>query len=141
MPPFESHLQDILSRIRFHGLTFEVTNEETLAVTQGEPEDGYQGEITQRYYLRVCAYPGSPYATCSVTAKPLPWKGRLWRLSQHMTDGEIVQTAFKAILTCLEHEARERFTFDGVTVFDPHFDIHELVTLRKSPTGGLKERQ
>jgi len=60
-----------------------------------------------------------------------PWKGRWWRLSEHMTDSEVVQTAWLAVLTWVEHEAREAFTFDGVTVFDPHLDVHELVRMRQ----------
>lgn len=88
------------------------------------------------YHLRV----ECPDGTCNVTGMPDPWNGRWWRLSEHMTDGEIVQTAFKAVLTALEHEARERFTYKGVSVFDPHYDIEALVALRTSSGGGLKER-
>lgn len=67
-------------------------------------------------------------------------KGRKWRLSLHMTDGEIVQTALMALLAFSEHEIRERFTYRGVTVFDPHYDIEALVALRSAPGGSLKER-
>lgn len=66
--------------------------------------------------------------------------GRWWRLSPHMTDGEIVQTALKACLAFEEHEIREKFLFDGVSIFDPHYDLDALVALRKSHGGGLKER-
>lgn len=52
--------------------------------------------------------------------------GRKWLLSEHMTAGEIVQTAFKAVLTAEEHEAREKFLFRGSTIFSPHFDIDLL---------------
>jgi hypothetical protein len=76
---------------------------------------------------------------CNVTGEPLRWKGRKWLLSQHMTDGEVVQTAFKAILTAMEHEIRERFTYRGVSIFDPHYDIEKLVELRSQPDA-LKER-
>lgn len=76
----------------------------------------------------------------NVTGAPMIANGRWWRLSPHMTDGEIVQTAFKAYLTFLEHEAREQFKVDGVSVFDPHYDLDALIALRKSPGGGLKER-
>lgn len=81
------------------------------------------------FFLRVLALEG----TCNTTAQPHPWKGRKWRLSQHMTDGEVVWTAFKAILTAIEHEARELFKFDGVAVADSHVDIHKLVSLMKDP--------
>lgn len=75
----------------------------------------------------------------NVTGEPMNWNGRWWRLSAYMTDGEVVQTAFLAILTAMEHEARETFRFDGVTVFDPHYDIHKLVELRRS-ADAIKER-
>lgn len=78
---------------------------------------------------------------CNVTGGDWAWTGRKWRLSAFMTDGEIVQTAFKAVLTALEHEAREQFLYRGVSIFDPHYDIEKLVELRRSGDGGLKERE
>ncbi|MBZ4373294.1 hypothetical protein [Corallococcus sp. AS-1-6] len=55
--------------------------------------------------------------------------GRKWLLSPHMTPSELVQTAFKAVLTAQEHEVRERFRFRGRTIFGPHFDVDALVEL------------
>jgi hypothetical protein len=55
-----------------------------------------------------------------------PWTGRKWYLSPFMTDAEIVATAFKAILTAEEHEAREQFTFDGLAIFGPHLSLGAL---------------
>jgi len=54
---------------------------------------------------------------------------RKWLLSQWMVPGEIVQTALKCVLTAIEHEAREQFTYRGERVFGPHFSIDELVRL------------
>lgn len=54
---------------------------------------------------------------------------RKWLLSQHMVPSEIVQTALKCVLTAIEHEARENFTYRGERVFGPHFSIDELVRL------------
>lgn len=65
------------------------------------------------------------------------WSGRWWRLSTHMTNGEIVQTVFKAVMTALEHEAREMFLYKGVPVLDPHYDIDKLVEFRKDPSSIL----
>jgi len=82
---------------------------------------GYESQIGDSLHmpwLRVSAE-----GTCNDTGKDLSWVGRKWRLSEHMTDGEIVQTAFLAIMTALEHEARERFTYKGQRVFGPHLDI------------------
>lgn len=93
--------------------------------------DGWQSPPSDRpsFYLRVAALEG----TCNVTGKGLSWNGRKWRLSEHMTDGEVVATAFKALITALEHEARELFTFQGAAVYDSHVDIYKLVALRKAP--------
>ena len=46
-----------------------------------------------------------------------------------MTRGEGVQTALLAVLTAVEHEARERFTYKGQAVFGPHFDVEALAQL------------
>ncbi|WP_150526786.1 hypothetical protein [Roseibium sediminis] len=69
-------------------------------------------------------------AICNVTGEPYPWTGRKWLLSEHMTEGEIVQTVFKAVLTAIEHEAREAFLYKGQAIFDPHYDIEKLTKLR-----------
>lgn len=58
-------------------------------------------------------------------------RGRKWYISDHMTDSEIVQTALKAVLTTMEHEVREEFTYNGEAIFGPHFsieDLHKLAT-------------
>lgn len=52
--------------------------------------------------------------------------GRKWWLSSHMTKSEIVSTAFKAVLTAVEHEARETFRYRGTAIFGPHFDVDRL---------------
>lgn len=127
---FEDRVSDLLNRTRFPDLKISAHFEMTFS---GAMRDA-------RWYLRVDALPGSHWATCAVTQEALPWSGRKWRLSEHMTDGEVVQTAFLAVKTALEHEARERFTFDGVSVFDPHYDIHKLVDLRRQDDS-LEERR
>lgn len=56
-------------------------------------------------------------------------RGRKWRLSEHMTKSELVQTALMAVLAAEEHEAREAFKYRGAAIFGPHFDVdalHEL---------------
>ncbi len=54
------------------------------------------------------------------------WSGRKWRLSGHMTKSEVVQTALKAVLTAEEHEAREKFLYQGRAVYGPHVSVDEL---------------
>ena len=58
-----------------------------------------------------------------------PWRGRKWYVSRHAGDGEIVQTALKAILTAVEHEVRESFLFDGKAIFHPHHSIESLLAI------------
>lgn len=67
-----------------------------------------------------------------VTGADLHWKGRYWRLSEHMVDGEVVQTAFGALMWALEHEARETFKFYDRAVLSPHYDIWALFQLAGS---------
>jgi hypothetical protein len=57
------------------------------------------------------------------------WKSRKWRLSENMTRSEIAQTALKAVLTAVEHEAREKFLYKGRAIFGPHFNIDSLWNL------------
>lgn len=66
---------------------------------------------------------------CAVTGKELEWTGRKWQLSYHMTDTEIVCTAYKAWEAALQHELREFFKYKNVQVFDPHRSIEALVGL------------
>lgn len=65
-------------------------------------------------------------APCTTTGESESWKSRKWQLSEHMTDSEVVQTAFKAVLTAQEHEAREKFKYRGRAIFGPHFNVDRL---------------
>lgn len=69
-------------------------------------------------------------APCSVVGgAPVLQSTRKWLLSCHMTPSELVQTALKCVLTSLEHEAREQFTYRGAAIFGPHFDVEALVRI------------
>lgn len=65
-------------------------------------------------------------APCAMNKAASMQKGRKWYLSPHMTDSEIVCTAFKAALTAEEHECREAFRFADRRIFNPHIDIKAL---------------
>ena len=93
------------------------------------------GRETRSIVLRIV----NPCGVNNVTNEAFEWKGRKWLLSRHMTDGEVVQTAFLATMTAIEHEARELFKYKGQSIFDPHYDIEKLVKLRAQPNA-LKER-
>ena len=56
-------------------------------------------------------------------------RGRKWRLSTHMTKSEVIQTAFKAVLTAEEHETREAFLYRGHAIFRPHYNVDALAEL------------
>jgi N-acetylglucosamine kinase-like BadF-type ATPase len=74
-------------------------------------------------------------APCNVAGgAPRLVHGRKWRLSGFMTPSEVVQTALKAVLTAVEHEAREQFTYKGAAIFGPHFDVEDLVALVAAAT-------
>jgi hypothetical protein len=62
----------------------------------------------------------------SKTGESTTWTGRKWRLSAFMTPSEVVQTAFKAVLTAEEHEAREAFLYQGRSIFGPHYNVDAL---------------
>lgn len=80
------------------------------------------------WYLQVECAAGA----CNLTGEPYAWKGRKWLISEHMTEGEVVQTMFKAVMTAIEHEARELFLYKGLPIFDPHYDLEKLVEMRSS---------
>jgi len=82
-----------------------------------------------RSYLQVHV----PYGRDSETGLPIDWTGRKWMLSPHMCKNEIVTTAFKAIMTAMEHEVREMFRYRGVSIFNPHMDPDKLVDFVNNP--------
>lgn len=59
-------------------------------------------------------------APCNKTGKLTEWGGRKWYLSSHMTDDEIVKTAWVAYKSAIEHEVMETFKVDGKILFNPH---------------------
>lgn len=64
-----------------------------------------------------------------------PQHGRKWRLSAHMTDSEVVQTALAAVLAFEEHEAREAFRYRGLAIFSPHWNVDRLAEfIQQDPT-------
>lgn len=67
---------------------------------------------------------------CSRTGVMRVWSGRKWRLSAHMTETELVNTAWLAAHGAVVHEACEAFKYQGVTVFDPHVRIADRVYVR-----------
>jgi hypothetical protein len=56
-------------------------------------------------------------------------KSRKWLLSAHMTKTEIVNTAWFAVKTAIEHEAREEFFYRGKAIYNTHLDVAQLHTM------------
>jgi hypothetical protein len=110
---------DVLSRCSFPGYSFTV---------HGNFNDGSSAYLQARFV-----------APCATGGEAKPQTTRKWRLSQHMTASEIVQTALKCVLTAVEHEAREHFTYRGQAIFGPHFDVEALVAIRRSSRLEVRE--
>ena len=65
------------------------------------------------------------------TGKEEIQKTRRWFISPEMSTSELVQTAFKCIITSAEHRVREHFKYKGELVFGPHFNVEDLYNLAK----------
>jgi hypothetical protein len=54
---------------------------------------------------------------------------RKWIISPHATHSEFIQTAFKCVLTSMEHRTREMFRYKGAQVYGPHIDVEALMSI------------
>jgi len=52
---------------------------------------------------------------------------RKWYISPWMTETEIVETAFKACRTSMDHVLKEHFLYKGRRVYSPHFTIEARI--------------
>lgn len=117
-PPAQDPLDGILALCS--SIYFELFRTEigfTVARDRKRPTDG-------RIFIQCCYE-----AACSVTGDIKEWHGRKWYLSDHMTDDEVVKTAYAAIKATVEHEVMENFTLGGVKVFNPHTDHRALMEI------------
>jgi hypothetical protein len=78
--------------------------------------DGHGGVYLQAYY-------DEPDI---ITGRMERQHTRKWLLSPFMVKSEFIQTAFKLVMTSMEHRAREGFLYRGKRVFGPHFDVDAL---------------
>ena len=101
--------QAVINGVHFPGYTFEVFD-----------SGGYSGKVFLQAEF---------HAPCADSGKLTLQKSRKWYLSDHATESEVVQTAFKCVLTAIEHEAREQFKYEGQAIFWPHFNVNDLVAL------------
>lgn len=54
---------------------------------------------------------------------------RMWKWTSDMNETDIVNTAMKAVLAAVEHEAKENFFYQGKRVFNPHVSIDALLSI------------
>lgn len=78
-------------------------------------------EVVEGYSIRVRYM--EPDVMTGVVEEQL---GRVWFVPAGQTNGQLVQTCFKALMTSLEHRARENFLYRGKPVLQPHLDIDQL---------------
>ena len=81
-----------------------------------------QKEGNHRFYIQL-----RYYANDTKDRRHKLWYGRKWYLSDHMTDDEIVKTAYAAFEAAVKHEIMEGFTVDGITLFNPHVNFEEIL--------------
>ncbi len=127
---YMSDFKKVIADTKFNGWTFDVKYD-----LVGGGRDGKCEYPSTRCYLQIRAIGDD-----NVTGGRTVWKGRKWFLSPHMTRSEIVNTVFKAVLTAVEHEAREQFLYRGRSIFDPHYDVDQLWLLC-GDIGALSERE
>ena len=105
-------IRDLLAQVKYQDWQFEVVSK------PGSEKPAY----LQVTFL----------APCNDTGIPSIQKGRKWTLSEWMTKSEVVSTAFKAVLTAVEHEVRETFKYKQQAIFGPHIDVDVLADLHAS---------
>jgi hypothetical protein len=62
----------------------------------------------------------------AITGKVALQKCRKLYISSFACKGEIVRTAFKAVLAAVEHEVCETFKYKDVAIFNPHIDPDQM---------------
>lgn len=96
-------------------------------------------EIGEGFFLQVQFLAPDTDDPCGLTFSMQ--HGRKWYVSSFSTCSEVVQTALKAVLAAVEHEAREHFRYRGAPIFRPHHDVHRLwfLTTCHEPDGRAEQ--
>jgi len=68
-------------------------------------------------------------APCTKTGEAKEWHGRKWYLSKHMTEDEIIKTAYAAFEAAVKHEVMEGFKVNGIILFNPHVEYKALLEI------------
>lgn len=69
------------------------------------------------------------YDKCIITGNIELQKCRKWFISQHMTDNEIIRTAFLAVEIAERHEMCEKFKYGNKLINNPHYDVLQMGNL------------
>lgn len=101
-------VQSVVAECNFPGYTFEVA---------------YMGYNFSADVIALRVTYNEPDVMTGVTELQ---EGRWWLVQEAWDKGQIARTAFKAIMTSLEHRCRENFKYRGKAVFNPHFDIDDV---------------
>jgi hypothetical protein len=109
---FINKVKDLLSRI-----TMDMLGNKTFKFLLEKDKKGGDRIYIQLVYA----------APCTKEDTNKSWKGRKWYLSEHMTENEIIFTAYTAYEMCLRHEMMETFKIDGIILVNPHVDYKELL--------------
>lgn len=56
-------------------------------------------------------------------------KSRYWVVDHTQPHSDIVRTGLASVLMAEEHEARERFRYQGKKVFNPHYNVDRLAEI------------
>jgi len=56
-------------------------------------------------------------------------QARKWYISPYSTESEIVETAFKACRTSMDHVLKEHFLYKGRRIYSPHFDVNARIAM------------
>lgn len=70
----------------------------------------------------------------SVTGEYERQTSRKYQLSPYMTDSEVIQTALLATIVTEQHEVREYFKYDDISIYGPHTSAAERVRLLSEKT-------
>ena len=68
-------------------------------------------------------------APCTKSKEVQEWHGRKWYLSEYMTQDEVIKTCYAAFKAAVEHEVMEGFKVDNITLFNPHINFEELLSI------------
>lgn len=113
-----NEVRAILDDIKIFDRTFKLTPVETNESMMQSPYHKQYG-----WHMQVC-YDEADIETGKIeTGKIERQESRRWFLSAQMTESEIVDTAFAAVMRSYDHVVQEHFTYKGKRVFSPHFTI------------------